>query len=296
MKRWKATFQGKQTLIYADSAEECREKWSMLVDEDADITEYISTEHLEYIDKIKDKSGYVCSVLRKNGYEKREIYKCDCFCGWCYVQFTKDIRDGTYCDCVHYQVYKYGRLVELIGWYFTTPKYFYDNILNVGDMKYIEYSFRSYGKPKLSKPKELKGVKSIGCVNFNKHCNPQVFISDADVWVKHNDYFSPEWRPPDGERIDMPTSYYLKKYFNQRHTEKFIYPDCWGSIILRNEAWIKLENLVPLCKYKDMVDTQISDMIIRKQKIAVGGMSDEVCLEWGRFWENVIKLVRGEIV
>ena len=169
---------------------------------------------------------------------------------------------------------------------------FYNNIVNVGRMKYIEYNFRSYGQPKLDKPKELKGVKTIGSVDFiAKHCKPQIFIKDNDVWIKHTDYFSPEWRPPAGERIDMPTNYYLKKYFGKTKSEKFIYSDCWGSIILRNEAWIKLENLIPLCKYREMNYSQIASDILSQQKFSVKGMSDEVCLEWERYWQNVVKYV-----
>ena len=81
MKRWQTTCQGKPTLIYAKSPEECREKWGVLVDDGADITPYASTEHLDYIDKIKDKSEFIKKQVRRNGYEERELYKCTCFCG-----------------------------------------------------------------------------------------------------------------------------------------------------------------------------------------------------------------------
>lgn len=235
---------------------------------------------------------YVGQYHRKNGYEIRECYKTTCFCGKVLVQFTLDTRDNTYVDCVHYQVWEWGYILVPIAWTFSNPRDFYNNIVNVGRMKYIEYSFRSYGQPKLDKPKELKGVKTIGSVDFiAKHCKPQIFIKDNDIWIKHTDYFSPEWRPPAGERIDMPMNYYLKKYFGKTKSEKFIYSDCWGSIILRNEAWIKLENLIPLCKYREMNYSQIAGDVLRQQKFSVKGMSDEVCLEWGRYWQNVVKYV-----
>lgn len=295
LKRWQTTCQEKTTLIYAHSPEECREKWGVLVDDGADITPYTSTEHLDYINKIKDKSEFIKKQVRKNGYEERELYKCTCFCGWCYVMFTKDLRDNTYCDCVHYQLYEYGRFVEPVTWNFVTPKYFYENILDVQEVRYIEHSFRKFGEPKLSKPSELKGIKSVGSVDFiPKHCKPQLFIKDKDVWVKHTDYFSPAWRPPAGERIDMPTSYYLNKYFGTKCSkEKFIYPDCWDSIILRNECWLVLENLVPLLKCRDMNSLQVARKILQKQKMVVGGMSDEVTLEWERYWERVVNFLKG---
>ena len=89
----------------------------------------------------------------------------------------------------------------------------------------------------------------------------------------------------------MPMNYYLKKYFEKTKSEKFIYSDCWGSIILRNEAWIKLENLIPLCKYREMNYSQIASDVLSQQKCSVKGMSDEVCLEWERYWQNVVKYV-----
>ncbi len=45
---------------------------------------------------------------------------------------------------------------------------------------------------------------------------------------------------------------------------KFIYSDSWGSIILRNEAWITIENLVAVIKME-------------------------------RFWERVIKELKNKV-
>ena len=291
IKRWQVTSSGKPLVLYGDTPEEIREKWNC-VDKDCEIIPYENDEYIGYIDKIKAVSEYVGQYHRKNGYEIRECYKITCFCGKVLIQFTLDTRDNTYVDCVHYQVWEWGYILVPITWTFSNPRDFYNNIVNVGRMKYIEYSFGSYGQPKLDKPKELKGVKTIGSVDFiAKHCKPQIFIKDNDVWIKHTDYFSPEWRPPAGERIDMPTSYYLKKYFGKTKSEKFIYSDCWGSIILRNEAWIKLENLIPLCKYREMNYSQIASDVLSQQKRSIKGMSDEVCLEWERYWQNVVKYV-----
>ena len=291
IKRWQVTSSGKPLVLYGDTPDEIREKWNC-VDKDCDIVPYENDEYIEYIDKIKAVAEYVGQYHRKNGYEIRECYKTTCFCGKVLIQFTLDTRDNTYVDCVHYQVWEWGYILVPIAWTFSNPRDFYNNIVNVGRMKYIEYNFRSYGQPKLDKPKELKGVKTIGSVDFiAKHCKPQIFIKDNDVWIKHTDYFSPEWRPPVGERIDMPTSYYLKKYFGKTKLEKFIYADCWGSIILRNEAWIKLENLIPLCKYREMNYSQIASDVLNQQKFSVKGMSNEVCLEWERYWQNVVKYV-----
>ena len=170
--------------------------------------------------------------------------------------------------------------------------------------KYIIYSLsiiqnissckrRYYGQPKLTKPKELKGIKSIGKATFiPKHCEPQVYVKNNDVYIKHTDYFSYLWRPLEGERIDMPISYYMNKYFNTKRNEKFIYPDCWGSIILRNEAWILLKDILQMIQIENYTST--AQEILKLQKMDKYTLSFSIGddMEWIRFWENVCKCVK----
>lgn len=294
MKRWQTTYLGKPFLIYADSEEDVRQNWGSWFDEGTDIVPYEDTKYMDYINDIKNMGEFIREVPHKH-HEMREIYKCDCFCGTVFIQLSKDLNDGVYYDCVHFQVWEYGYMITPITWTFCEVEKFCETILYVNSLKYVVHSYRLYGQPKLNKPKELKGIKSIGNAIFNTHVNPQIFISDKDVWIRHNDYFSSSWRPPEGERIDMPTSYYMKKYFNIERPEKFIYADCWGDIVLRNEAWIKLENLVPLCRYKEMNYSQIARKIIQQQKLVEKGMSDGVCNEWEMFWEKVVKVVKSNM-
>ena len=54
---------------------------------------------------------------------------------------------------------------------------------------------------------------------------------------------------------------------------------------------IQIENLIPLCKYREMNCSQIAGDVLSQQKFSVKGMSDEVCLEWERYWQNVVKYV-----
>ena len=164
----------------------------------------------------------------------------------------------------------------------------------ISSIEYIEYSKRFYGQPKLVKPKELKNINSIGSVEFvPNHCNPQIFIKDDDTWIKHADYFSAAWRPPEGERIDMPLSYYVNKYFNKNKKEKFVYADGWGDIVLRNEAWLKITNVVGLirkCNYnRYQTEYRMAHEILNKQ-ISKLGFEDYSC-EWERYWENVMRFV-----
>ena len=168
--------------------------------------------------------------------------------------------------------------------------------------KYIIYSLsiiqnissckrRYYGQPKLTKPKELKGIKSIGKATFiPKHCEPQVYVKNNDVYIKHTDYFSYLWRPLEGERIDMQLSYYMEKYFNKTKKEKFVYPDTFGSIILRNEAWIMLKDTLPLILTEN--NTLIANKIFELQKKDKYTPYDIDDNEWIRFLENVCKCVK----
>lgn len=166
--------------------------------------------------------------------------------------------------------------------------------IDISNIEYIEYSKRFYGQPKLAKPKELKNINSIGSVEFvPNHCNPQIFIKDDDIWIKHTDYFSASWKPPEGERIDMPLNYYANKYLNKNRGVKFVYADGWGDIVLRNEAWLKITNVVELvrkCNYSCyQSEYRMAHEILSKQTSKLG-FEDYSC-EWERYWENVMRFV-----
>lgn len=296
MKRWEVTYYREPFLLYADTIEEVKQQWGSCMDEGSDIRPYTDTRYMKMVDEIKNGSEFIGEKLCPNQRDKREWYKCNCFCGEVFVRFSVDIADGIYYNYCQYQVWEHNRFITPITWTICDIEKFYNNIFAVDKMRYVEYSFRAHGQPKLSRPKELKGIKSIGSAEFiPKHCNTQTFIKDNDVWIKHTDYFSRLWRPPAGERVDMPQSYYLNKYFNISRTEKFVYADNWGGIVLRNEAWLKIENLIPMCKYKDISYLQIAREILQLQKRVITGMSIPVENEWERYWENVVKLVRNEI-
>ena len=172
----------------------------------------------------------------------------------------------------------------------STPEKIY-NLLSINNPEYIILQRRCYVEPKLTKPKELKGIKPIGKATFiPKHCEPQIYIKDNDVYIKHTDYFSYLWQPLEGERIDMQLSYYMEKYFNKTKKEKFVYPDTFGSIILRNEAWIMLKDTLPLILTEN--NTLIANKIFELQKKDKYTPYDIDDNEWIRFLENVCKCVK----
>lgn len=181
------------------------------------ITPYADTQHEEYISKIKE----IGECIMRN--DKIEYYRCDYYKGQMVVRLYKD--DNRYFDLAEYQEYK-SEMIYPTLFTLSAPKEVY-TMISTPMPQYIVYSHRYYGQPKLTKPKELKGIKHIGTATFiDNHCNPQVFIRENDIYIKHTDYFSASWKPPKEERMGMPLNYYLEKYFGDVKSEKFIYSDC----------------------------------------------------------------------
>jgi hypothetical protein len=90
----------------------------------------------------------------------------------------------------------------------------------------------------------------------------------------------------------MPLSYYLEKYFNKQKNEKFIYPDTWGSIILRNEAWIKLKNYLSLVKTEN--GSIFAENVLKEQiKDRYSKGLDKYDMDWMRFYEDVHRVIKN---
>ena len=287
MNRYKITFNtGKTLLLYKRNQSDINTSlYEYDFGEIQSITLYADNSHEEYIDKIKQKSEFI-------GYDKYnyEVYKCEYYKGYIIIRFAKDKEDNTYYDYADYQEYTNNKFITSITKTVSNPKEVYE-MISMQYPKYIIYSRRYYGEPKLSKPKELKGIKPIGKATYiPKHCEPQVFVKENDVYIKHTDYFSYTWQPPEGERVDMPLSYYMNKYFNTNRKNKFVYSDCWGSIILRNEAWILLKNIIPLIQTENINIAAREILKMQKDKYSFINTSNEY--EWERFWENACKCVK----
>lgn len=161
------------------------------------------------------------------------------------------------------------------------------------NIKYNLYSHRFYGEPKLAKPKELKGIKQILSIEYiPKKCRCQVFILDNDVWIKHGDYFS-ETISPEPHELGMPLDYFAEKHLGKSRPKKFIYGDAWGSVVARNEAWIKIDNLVNEVN-SDKFVLDIINEITRKQERYHDFEEYELsCSYMERFWENLVKELKN---
>lgn len=100
---------------------------------------------------------------------------------------------------------------------------------------------RYYGEEKLKNPPQIKGIKSIGLCFIPKKCTFPCYFLDNEVYIKCRDWFSPSLVTGDYEIDSMPLGAKIKKIFGEdKHVKGFIYPDAWGAIVLRNEAWLKL--------------------------------------------------------
>lgn len=175
------------------------------------------------------------------------------------------------------------------GWSYSEPKEFALLYLN-SKLNFKEHSVRFYGEDKLSKPKELKGIKQAFSVNYIENkARCQVFIKGNDVWIKHIDYFSPslEVEPED---IGAPLKVLCDKYTDKNSRKrKFVYDDSWGDIVLRNEAWLCIENL--MLQRKLMHPTDILNQILSQQEEKSIFKFDELELQdtyMSRFFENLL--------
>ena len=158
------------------------------------------------------------------------------------------------------------------------------------------YSFRYYGQPKLNKPQELKGIKQHTSVSFIRNkCTCPVFVKGDDVYIHHKDLFS-DMINDDLDDLGTPLIYRLNKHgIKHKKTSKFIYDDNWGGIVLRNEGWILIQNLISDLKINNRI--KLRTKIMRDLEKIFG--FDELDLEVGdndRFIDNVLNVLYNDFV
>ena len=132
-------------------------------------------------------------------------------------------------------------------------------------------SKRIYGEPKLSKPKDLKNIKQAFSVKLNTKCKCPIFTKGNDVYIKVKDWFS---------------DYIPKELI--RH--KFIYNDSFGAVVFRNEAWIKIDNLI--CQVKNVFILDILKNILRDIEALAGFEYLELeCSAFSRMIEETLNKI-----
>lgn len=290
MKRWILTIEGNdyKPLIYADTAEKARKYFSS--ENVADIQPYTNMEYLKYIEEMKSQSEFLAEQKIKNG--TREWYKCDLPDGFARIRLYKDT-SGDYYDIAEYQFMSNDSLVYPITFTYSNPAEVYE-LFFTAPLSCEVVLYRFYGQPKLAKPVELKGVKqSFSADYIPKKCSCPCFVNGDDLWIKHRDFFSASHRPSDPKDNGTPLIYRAKKYFGQDYKgDKFCYPDCWGDIVLRNEAWIVFRNFGQVIRrdrhlpIQNMIKAFSNSDFCIKHSISQYDLSNS---DWERFFERVCK-------
>lgn len=291
MKRWILTIEEFNTkpLIYAETAEKARNVFRS--ENVTDVQPYTDMSYLDTIQELKSKSELL-AIHKIPQNRIREWYKCQLQDGMLRFRLYKDNSDDLYYDIVEYQFMSNDSLVYPITFTYSNPKDFYDLFFNLPFSCEV-VSYRFYGQPKLAKPVELKGVKQSFTIEWNPKCKCQCFVKGNDLWIKHRDFFSASHKPKD-EDIGTPLSYRAKKYFgmDKSYTDRFIYPDSWGDIVLRNEAWIVFRNFVRVIRrdrhppIQNMIKAFSNSDFCIKHSISQYDLSNG---DWERFFERVYK-------
>ena len=291
MKRWILTLEGNdyKPLIYADTAEKARQYFSS--ENVTDIQPYTNMEYLKYIEEIKSKSELLAVQLRTDG--AREWYKYVLPDGFARIRLYKDL-DGEYYDIAEYQFMSYDSLVYPCTFTYSNPAEVH-SLFFVAPLSCEVVSYRFYGQPKLAKPAELKGVKqSFSADYIPKKCSCPCFVAGNDLWIKHRDFFSAQHIPSDIKDNGTPLTYRAKKYFDMDldGKEKFIYNDCWGGIVLRNEAWIVFRNIKQaLIRNENDLSQTLVEMFSKTdfcKKHSIDYL-DLINSDWQRFFEETAR-------
>lgn len=234
--------------------------------------------YLDYIDKIQSLS------TNQGYYRNRKVYKVKDKLVSFWQKETGEYLNGL-------QFTTEGDFM----WTCSEPEQFYNNYCDNKDLEFIQYSMRFYGQPKIEKPKELSNIKEVFSVDYiPKKCKCPVYIKDNDVWIKHRDYFSSSMKTSI-EDEGTPLEYRSKKYLGKDRSSKFIYPDNWGEIICRNEAWICIKNLLHRLRIGDS-ELKLIQQILRHQEKVCGFLEYELQdSDMERMYEQLIsKLIDYE--
>lgn len=273
-----ATGDGKLLALYYPSMDEAQRHHP-----DAIITENNDLSHVEHVNHMI-ASADDCKTVERRGSKVYQL-RFNTSAGVCLAMLFQDVRDGAWYDLCEYQLWKSGAVVVPVLKNLSTPAEFCKEFL----FPKSEYTIISYGGKGIAKPAVLKGIRKFASVSFDGMCQCQLFLDGQDLYIKHNDYFSPTYCRP--EDVGTPLSYRVKKYgIKENQREKFVYADNWGSIVLRRVAWIKVSNFVFLVRHLN--DVEVSTTVWPMLRSYHHWSRNEYNGEWERFLEAVAGATR----
>lgn len=288
MKRYKLEFaDGKKCKLYANDLDNLKHQFP----EATKITQIYDLSHEKYCKLLLENVGAKIAPINKGESLIYHIYVTLRY-GSIQIKLFQDNFDTVFYDYCEYKFQPLSKLVETVGWCLSTPKQVWDKFFQDSEITYKLVGFYKAGTnmPKLKKPKELSGVKGSSVTFIPKKFKFQYFVKDNDLYIKANDFFSPVF-VPENEDFDKPLSYIVKKYFGLKKSEKFIYPDCWGSVVIRQMAWLKFENIIKVAPLMNYISLTNLAMGLMKEKHKLSSKFIE-CYEWTHMFENLFKQIK----
>lgn len=97
------------------------------------------------------------------------------------------------------------------------------------------------------------------------------------------------------EDLGKPLGYLVEKYMDKKRTERFVYSDAWGAIVLRQEAWIKIGGLVDDVKSGRFILGIRDEIRSQQEKYHRFDEFDLCCTDMERFWEGLVFKIKKEM-
>lgn len=101
-------------------------------------------------------------------------------------------------------------------------------VVNLSMIEIVSQKF-PLTKGKLSKPKELKGIKQVFSYKYLGKRKIPVFVLGQDIWIYHRD-----WCSVRGTKEEI-------EHYEKTHSRKFVYDDNFSAKIIHpGYAWIRI--------------------------------------------------------
>lgn len=94
------------------------------------------------------------------------------------------------------------------------------------------------------------------------------------------------------EEIGAPLDYLVNKYTDKTKGKKFVYGDAWGSLVERQEAFIKIDNLMGEIKSGKFELDIISEIRSQQEKYHGFDEYELCCSDMERFWERLVNGIK----
>jgi hypothetical protein len=171
MKRWQVTYLGKPFLLYGNTPEEIRNKYSNTIDSGSDIV------LLSYPQELFDTLTQLPVIYIDN--KSREYRQVNLGYGYCIYRISKDKTDGNYYDFVQYRI-SGNRLVEPCLWSACTAQDFVNWYLKPVPDKICGWLLSLKEVKKLCGKVQFK----VGKVNVWKDADGYYYIGCQNDWSK----------------------------------------------------------------------------------------------------------------